>query len=209
MISSQNKELADKIGQLIIQVFNDAEMLTNSAFSWPSRIVASKISTGFDFNKELTLYKPSHFDLEYLTPVMHRQLLRTIVSADLPMFRKEMQSCLPVSFRCDASMDRTQKENEFLLLKIIYGDGREGTIFLGIGLVSEGGAKGQLLAIKEGIKDTVDFKFILSLINHISTDGEKKNVGRHAPRKLLNDEHDSLKIENLSLNLFVLYILLL
>ena len=53
MISSQNKELADKIGQLTIQVFNDAKMLTNPAFSWPSRIVASKISTGFDFNKEI------------------------------------------------------------------------------------------------------------------------------------------------------------
>ena len=42
----------------------------------------------------------------------------------------------------DASMDRTPKDNEFLLLKIIDGDAREDTRFLGIGHVSEGGAKG-------------------------------------------------------------------
>ena len=113
------------------------------------------------------------------------------------MFRKEMESCLAASLRCDAFMDGTPRDNEFLLLKIIDGDGREDTRFLGIGHVSEGGAKGHLFAIKEGIKDTVDFKFILSLINHISTDGENKNVGRHNGLwKLLNDEHDALKIEN-------------
>ena len=58
--------------------------------------------------------------------------------------------------RCDASMDRIQKDNEFLLLKIIDSDGREDTRFLGFGHVSEGGGKGHLFAIKEGIKDTVD-----------------------------------------------------
>ena len=52
---------------------------------------------------------------------MHRQLLRGIVAADLPMFRKEMESILATSFRCAASIDRTQKDNEFLILKIIYG----------------------------------------------------------------------------------------
>ena len=83
-----------------------------------------------------------------------------------------------------------------LLLKIIDGDGREETKFLGIGHVSEGAAKGHLLAINEGIKDTVDFEFILSLIDHISTDGENKNVSRHKGLwKLLDDEHDALKIE--------------
>ena len=127
---------------------------------------------------------------------MHRQLLRTIVAADLLMFRKEMESILAASFRCDASMDRTQKDNEFLLLKIIDGDGREDTKFLVIDHLSEGGAKGHLSSIKEGIKDTVDFEFILSLINHISTDGENKNVGRHNGLwKLLDDEHDAHEIE--------------
>ena len=80
-----------------MHVFNDAKMSTNSAFSWLSRIVASKISTVFDFNREFTPYKPSKFDLEYITPVMHRQLLRTIAAADLPMFRDK--SILVAYFR--------------------------------------------------------------------------------------------------------------
>ena len=171
MISSQNKELADKIGQLIRHVFNDAKMLS---------IFLAFIHCSIEnFNREFTPYKPSKFDLEYINPVMHRQLLRTIYF-------------LAASFRCDASMGRTQKDNEFLLLKIIDGDGREDTKFLGIGHVSEGGAKGHLSAIE----DTVDFEFTLSLINHISTDGENKNVCRHNGLcKLLDDEHDALKIE--------------
>ena len=93
-------------------------------------------------------------------------------------------------------MDRTQKDYEFLLLKIIDGDGWEETKFLGIGYVSEGGEKGLLSTINEGIKDTVDFEFILSLINHISTNGENKNVGRHKCLwKYLDDGHDAFKIE--------------
>ena len=70
------------------------------------------------------------------------------------------------------------------------------TKFLGIGHVSEECAKGHSSAIKEGVKDTVDFEFILSLINHISTDGEKRNVGQHNGLwKILDFEHDALKIE--------------
>lgn len=40
--SMKTKQLADKIGKLIIHVYNDAKHLRNSAFSWPSLVVASE-----------------------------------------------------------------------------------------------------------------------------------------------------------------------
>ena len=42
MLSSQRQKLANKIGSLIIHVYNDAKCLTSSAFSWPSRVVVRK-----------------------------------------------------------------------------------------------------------------------------------------------------------------------
>ena len=44
MLSSQRQKLANKIGSLIIHVYNDAKCLTASAFSWPSRVVAAKMA---------------------------------------------------------------------------------------------------------------------------------------------------------------------
>jgi len=62
-VTSQNKDLANKLGKLIIHVFNDAKHLTLSAHSWPSRIVALEISNTFDMNKPFSAYHPSQFDL--------------------------------------------------------------------------------------------------------------------------------------------------
>ena len=42
MVNSQRQQLANKIGSLVIHVYNDAKCLTSSAFSWPSRVIAAK-----------------------------------------------------------------------------------------------------------------------------------------------------------------------
>eukprot|EP00794_Sanderia_malayensis_P010342 gene10342-11418_t len=44
LISSANEKIANKIGALMLQVYNDAKKLTLSAYSWPSRIVASDLA---------------------------------------------------------------------------------------------------------------------------------------------------------------------
>lgn len=70
------------------------------------------MSHDFDYNKPFKSYTPSDFDLQYIRPPVVQELLRTIVSADLPRIRKEIDSCIAASFRGDASMDQTQKDNE-------------------------------------------------------------------------------------------------
>ena len=52
-ISAKNKEIADKIGRLILQVYYDAKSLSLSAFSWPSKIVSAELGARFDYNKPI------------------------------------------------------------------------------------------------------------------------------------------------------------
>ena len=44
MTNLQRLKLANKIGSLIIHVYNDAKCLTLSAFSWPSRVVTTRLA---------------------------------------------------------------------------------------------------------------------------------------------------------------------
>ena len=54
------------------------------------------------------------------------------MSADLPRIKKEIDSCIAVSFWCDASMGETQKDHEYMLLNMIKNDGKRDLKFIGI-----------------------------------------------------------------------------
>ena len=191
MVNSQRQQLANKTGSLIIHVYNDAKSLTSSAFSWPSRVIAAKMAHDFDCNKPFQSYTASNFDLRYIRPPVVQELLRTIVSADLPRIKEEIYSCIAASFHCDVSMDQTQKDNEHMLLNTINKDGKQDLKFIGIGHVTESGAAGHLQALKMGASDTVGFDKVLKVVNHVSTDGEAKNIGQfNGLWKLLDDERE-------------------
>ena len=111
--------MGNKIGSLIIHVYNDAKCLTSSAFSWPSRVVAAKPAHEFNYNQPFQSYTPSDFDLHYIRPPVVQELLRTIVSSDLPKFKKEIHSCIAASLCFDASMDKTQKDHQYMLLNVV------------------------------------------------------------------------------------------
>ena len=65
-----NKEVANYILNYIYTVYSDAKRRTLSAFSWPSRVVASNIGSKFDINTEFTNYEPNN--LHYVNPVGHK-----------------------------------------------------------------------------------------------------------------------------------------
>ena len=110
------------------------------------------------------------------------------MQVDLPRFKEEIDDCLAASFRCDASMDRTQKDNEFMLLNVINKHGNELLRYVGLGHVKNRGAKGHLEALKEGTTDTIGLNKVLTISNHMA-DGENKNVGEHNRLwKLIDDE---------------------
>ena len=111
-----------------------------SAFPWSSRAVASQIADRFDFNAPFQPYEALQFDFEYITPKSHLELLSGIVAADLSTFKGDVKDCLAASFHCDASMDRTQKDNEYMVLKTIDRDGKESLNYVGLGFVTGQGA---------------------------------------------------------------------
>ena len=117
--NAQTHLLANRIGKLIIQVYNDAKNLSISAFSWPLISYCTEVAQNFDYNNPFEEYDSSVFDLQYVTPASHQKRFKIIVQANLPRFKEEIDDCLAASFRCDASMDRTHKDTEFMLLNVI------------------------------------------------------------------------------------------
>ena len=63
--------------------------------------------------------------MQYIKAKCHVEMLSGIVAADLSTFKEDVKDCLAASFHYDASMDRTQKGDEFMLLKTIDRDGKE------------------------------------------------------------------------------------
>ena len=102
------------------------------------------------------------FDLQHVTPTSYQQFLKIIVKTDLARFEKEIDDCLAASFCYDASMDRTQKDNEFMLLNIINKHGDELLRYVGHGHVKNRGAKGHLEALKERASDTICLNKVLT-----------------------------------------------
>ena len=128
----------------------------------------------FDCNKPFESYSASNFDLQHIRPPVVQELLRTIASADLPRIKEEIDSCVAASFRCDASMDQTQKDNKYMLLSTINKDGKQDLKFIGIGHVTESGAAGHLQALKMGASDTVGFDKVLKVVNQWRIQGKSK-----------------------------------
>ena len=127
--------------------------------------------------------------MQYITPKSHLELLSGIVAADLSTFKEDVKDCLAASFHCDASMDRTQKDNEFMLLKTIDREGKESLKYVSLGFVTGEGAQGHLESLKVGAEDTIGFHNLLQIANHMTTDGGNKNVGQHHGLwKLIEDE---------------------
>eukprot|EP00795_Rhopilema_esculentum_P016843 gene16843-8314_t len=165
--------------------------------SWPSRVVVAKLAHEFNYNQPFQPYTPSDFDLQYIRPPVVQELLRTIVSSDLPKFKKENHSCIAASLRFDASMDKTQKYHQYMLLNVVDENGKPDLRFIGIGHVTDPGASGHHAALKLRAEDTVGFDEVMKVITHLSTDGENKNVGEHRGLwKLLDDDQRKLDIDS-------------
>ena len=82
--------------------------------------------------------------------------------AHLPSFRGEIEYAITGSFRCNASMDRIQLDNQFELLKIVDHVGNKSLEF--IGHVTEAGTQGHMKYIRDG---TVTNIFIFHIFTNI------------------------------------------
>lgn len=164
------------IGAQTITVFNDAKRITLSAWSWPSREVASQLAADFKANGNHGTVEDKT-DLLYVTPSHHADLLDCIVKSDLQRFESCLLSSLAVSLRVDGSVDRMQKHNVYALIHVITDVGKMKTYFLGFDIPLGNGALAYQQVTQNIAEDIVPWDQLLSMTTSLVTDGENKNRG--------------------------------
>jgi len=88
-------------------------------------------------------------ELQYLTPHSHYDFLQCIVESHRSSFVEEiLNDSFALSLRCDGSVDRTQIDKMYVLIKSISLKGEEKLYFLGAAEPIERGAKGMFDALK-------------------------------------------------------------
>lgn len=162
-----------------MEVYTDAKKLTSSAYSWPARYIASEAGKCYNFNSNAPTI-PSDINIQYVNPKSHLDLLKTIVQSYREQFKLKIESARSYSIHIDGSVDRTQLDKIYVLLKIVNKSGEHETIFLGIGQKVTRGATGLFEAAKRAIIDNVGediYALIMSRVTSICTDGETQNTG--------------------------------
>ena len=118
-------------------------------------------------------------DLQYISPAYHRELLQVIVDSRRQTLANTIKEALASSLRCDGSVDRTQVDKLFTMLKIIDKDADEKLLFVGAKEPEKTGAAGCLDNLKDSCIETeagMEFS-IIQEISSIVTDGTNMNSG--------------------------------
>jgi hypothetical protein len=189
-ILTANEHLANKVGALMTVVYNDAKRLTLSGNSFPSRIVAGKLSTSFNVLEDVQADRK--IDLQYVSPNGHRDFLRCIVESNREEFAKRLLvDALALSLRCDGSVDRTQIDKLYVMIKALDANGEEHLYFLGADEPDERGSKGMCAALQTACNKTIGvagFDSLLVKTSSIVTDGATANTGSKGGLWTLLDE---------------------
>lgn len=133
-------------------MYNDAKRGTLSAWSFPSRYVASLIGDQLDLQEPHTTYTPSATDLQYVNPSTHREMLLTIADTDRKSFVSCLQNILAVSLRVDGAIDKQHLDNKHVMAKYVTDNGVAKTVYLGFNESLETGSFGLFKAVQEAIK---------------------------------------------------------
>ena len=171
-----NKNELRYVGKLMHTIYNDAKRGTLSAYSWPSRHAAYKISEKFQMDS-FRPFSPNEIDLRYINPVYYNELLTSIVDSYKPIMHAEIDEALAVSLRFDGSIDRMQLDNEHVMAHIVEKNGNDKLIFLGFSEPPERGARGSLMAIQAAVNQTLDWDTVFGRVSSLASDGENKNTG--------------------------------
>jgi hypothetical protein len=94
-VSKANEILADRIGRLMIEIYNNAKRGSISAWSWPaSTHVAHLMAREFKMNAPTADFVPLDSELKYVTPMQHSDLMGYIVKADMPRLKEKYKTHL-------------------------------------------------------------------------------------------------------------------
>lgn len=178
-VRAANLKQANHVGSCLLQVYTDAKKLTSSAYSWPARFLGSTAAHNFDFNSYSSTI-PTDTNIQYVSPSDHLIFLKLIAKTHFKQFEEKIKTGRAFSLHVDGSVDRTNIDKIYILLKIVNHEGSLETLFIGIGQQVERGAIGLFNATIKGMIDNVGeqvYEFIMKNVTSICTDGENKNTG--------------------------------
>ena len=85
-----------KVSAYVLDVYNDAQRGTLSAWSWPSRVLTRLKADGVKIDS-FSPFVPSPNQIQYLNPVQHREFLNCIAVVGQKQVKKEISEALAVS----------------------------------------------------------------------------------------------------------------
>lgn len=179
-VSKSDEKLVSHVTKLLFEIYVDAKKLTCSAYSWPARFVSSDAGRSFNYKDVNAPTILPSLNLQYTNPKSYSSLLNNIVKSDKSNFQNKLETSIAASIRIDGSVDRTQVDKIYVMLKIITANGEKELIFLGIAEQNSRGAAGLFDAVKKAIIESVGeemYVCIMKKISSICTDGTNINSG--------------------------------
>lgn len=131
-VDKWNEKIISHVTKLLFTIYVDAKKLTSSAHSWPARFVAAEAGNLFDCKDVNAPAIDPMMNLQYVNQTSHASLLNAIVESDKPNFRTKLQTSIAASIRVDGSVDRTQIDKIYIMLKFITAEGEMESNFIGI-----------------------------------------------------------------------------
>eukprot|EP00794_Sanderia_malayensis_P000973 gene973-287_t len=121
VLKSLETQTFNTLVELAIDVYNDSQIKTFSANSWPSRSLshihaANQMNQYHDHGLDVKFQKfqPSPQILHYRNPNAYNEMLQIVASLEMKKIVDELSSCEAFSLQVDGSVDKYQVDNKFI-----------------------------------------------------------------------------------------------
>jgi hypothetical protein len=188
-----NDEKLQGLVRIAIDAYNDSQVETLSARSWPSRSLAVEHSNhvlhhfesqGWD--ADFVPFDPPASCYHYRDPMLYAEIRNIIAKQEMKKVAQLLKDCLCYSVQIDGSADKQQVDSKFITARYVPCDEVSvKTVFLGIASSDLGGAEGLLDSFTTCIEN---IGINTDKLVGVTTDGENANTGKNAGLwKLLQD----------------------
>ena len=170
------EDLFHKVSSCMLDVYNDTQRGTLSAWSWPSRVLTRLMAADLKMDS-FTPFIPNGNQIQYINPPQHREFLSCIASVGRKQLSSELREALAVSICVDGSVDRQQIDNKHICVHMITPLGDAVHQFLGFSEPVERGISGYVQCVKDASKAILPWDEFMKVASSIVTDGESLNSG--------------------------------
>ena len=170
--------------RIAVDAYNDSQVETLSARSWPSRSLSQDHSNyvlqhfeskGWD--SEFEPFQPLASTYHYRDPLIYAEMRKIIGTQVMKQVAQCLKDCLCYSVQIDGSTDKQQVDSKFITARYVpFNEVSVNTVFLGIASSELGGAEGLLDSFKSCVeRAAVQTDNLVG----ITTDGESANSGKN------------------------------